>query len=317
MNHSIVLGSRRFLRPGKLLWLRALAWAIGFFLAMGVVVSLVQGVVFVLGALSNGTPLDQAMAQATPVVDFAASALAAVVSVALYVGLVRLCEDRLPVELAPRAALAEIPIGLGLGAAMMATTVFLLWAGGWVSVGSAPLRTVSKAIGLSLQSGVVEEVLFRLIVLRLLWRAFGPWPALALSAFLFGALHLANPNASWFAAICIAIEAGIMLAGFYILTGRLWVSIGVHAGWNFTQGWIFGAAVSGTNGFEGGPLTAQPTAGAPEILSGGGFGPEASLAGLLVGTAVGAATLWLAWKRNRFAAIDESEPAAFAETAEA
>ena len=90
-----------------------------------------------------------------------------------------------------------------------------------------------------------------------------------------------------------------MLAGFYILTGRVWAAIGVHAGWNFTQGWIYGAAVSGTSGFEGGPLDVEPVRGVSEIISGGGFGPEASFAGLLVGTSVGALTLWMAWKRGR------------------
>jgi membrane protease YdiL (CAAX protease family) len=41
------------------------------------------------------------------------------------------------------------------------------------------------------------------------------------------------------------VEAGLMLASFYLLTGRLWMSIGVHAAWNFTQGWLWGARVSG------------------------------------------------------------------------
>ncbi|MBV9884601.1 MAG: CPBP family intramembrane metalloprotease, partial [Sphingomonadaceae bacterium] len=132
---------------------------------------------------------------------------------------------------------------------------------------------------------------------------------LALSAFLFGALHLMNPNASWFAAMAIAVEAGVMLAAFYILTGRLWVSIGVHAGWNFTQGWVFGAAVSGTGGFAGGPMALDPVPGAPQWLSGGGFGPEASFAGLLVGTLVGVAMLVLAGRRGSFVPADADRPA--------
>src|SRR5207249_18128 len=149
-----------------------------------------------------------------------------------------------------------------------------------------------------IQSGVMEEITFRLIILRLIWRAFGLESALAVSAILFGVAHITNPNASWFAAIAIAIEAGVMLAGFYILTGRIWAAVGVHAGWNFTQGWIYSAAVSGTSGFEGGPLNVEPVHGVSEVISGGGFGPEASFAGLLVGTVVGALTLWLAWKRG-------------------
>jgi hypothetical protein len=77
------------------------------------------------------------------------------------------------------------------------------------------------------------------------------------------------------------------------------MSIGVHAGWNFTQGWVFGAAVSGFDLPESGPFSVQAMPHVPEFLSGGGFGPEASLAGLIVGTAVGGLTLWLAWQRGR------------------
>jgi membrane protease YdiL (CAAX protease family) len=36
-----------------------------------------------------------------------------------------------------------------------------------------------------------------------------------------------------FAVFCISLEAGVMLGAFYALTDRLWVSIGVHIGWNF------------------------------------------------------------------------------------
>ncbi|HJQ16227.1 MAG TPA: CPBP family intramembrane glutamic endopeptidase [Allosphingosinicella sp.] len=305
MANSIVLGSSGVLRPGALLWLRSLAWAAALFVGVVAAGALAAGLAHVVGGAFTRVPLEMATRQALPPVDFVATSLLGLGILAAYVGLVRLGERRLPSELDLNFLTRELPIGLALGAAMMAAAVLLLWAGGWVVVGRREVTGAWEAVGLSIQSGVGEEVVFRLVVLRLMWRAFGPWAALAFSAFVFGALHLTNPNSSWFAAICIMIEAGIMLAGFYILTGRLWVSIGVHAGWNFTQGWIFGAAVSGTSGFGGGPLSVEPLAGVPEILSGGGFGPEASLSGLFVGTAVGALTLWLAWQRGRFVADGE------------
>ena len=36
-----------------------------------------------------------------------------------------------------------------------------------------------------------------------------------------------------------------MLAAAYMLTRRLWGAIGLHAGWNMTQGGLFGVPVSG------------------------------------------------------------------------
>jgi membrane protease YdiL (CAAX protease family) len=295
------LGGTGVLAPGRLRWLRALGWCVAMFLLVVLAGSAAAALGYLALALAEHEPMSVAFTAAresrvVPFVLMAAAALAA------YVGLVRLAEKRRPDELAPRFALRELGLGLAAGAAMMAVTVLILWLGGWDRLSEAHPYAIWQAIGISVESGTFEEILFRLIILRLLWRAFGPWAALALSALLFGTLHLANPHASWFAAIAIAVEAGLMLAAFYILTGRLWMSMGVHAGWNFTQGWVFGAAVSGTSDFAGGPLMLQPAPGAPEALSGGGFGPEASLAGLAVGTAVGAALLYRAWQRGRFAA---------------
>ncbi|MCK5911515.1 MAG: CPBP family intramembrane metalloprotease, partial [Caulobacter sp.] len=162
-------------------------------------------------------------------------------------------------------------------------------------------------IAMAIESGVMEELLMRAIVLRLLMRAFGIWPALALQALLFGALHLANPNATLTAAVAIAIEAGLMLAGFYLLTGRLWMSIGVHAAWNFTQGWIWGASVSGIPVKESW-LVSTPKPGAPEFLSGGAFGPEASLPAMVVGTSVAVVVLWMAWRKGMFQARPDAAP---------
>ncbi|HMC90994.1 MAG TPA: CPBP family intramembrane glutamic endopeptidase [Allosphingosinicella sp.] len=302
---AVLLGHDRILAPGRWRWLRAFAWAVLLFAVMTVVFALASGIVIALLLLlthqRSGFVLPK---DPPPAILFAGLTIGTLAALALYLGLVRLGEKRTAPELAPRAALAELPLGLALGTAMMAVTVALMWSGGWVAISRQPVTAIWKAVAESIQSGILEELLFRLVVFRLLWRAFGIWAALALSALLFGALHLMNPNATPFAALCIAIEAGLMLAAFYILTGRLWVSIGVHAGWNFTQGWIFGAAVSGTSNFTGGPLAFRPLPGVSPILSGAGFGPEASLAGLAVGTAVGAFALHRAWKRGRFTPVD-------------
>jgi membrane protease YdiL (CAAX protease family) len=298
---NLVLGSDRVLAPGRFLWLRALGWGLALFVLILLAGTIAAVAVTFVGGLATGEHPLKLLSTATPIGQLSYVAMAAA-ALAAYPALVRFGERRRPAELALAPAAAELAIGLGIGAAMMAATILLLLVAGAVTLAPKPVTSIWNAVALGIQSGVVEELLFRLVVLRLLWRAFGPWPALALSALLFGLLHLANPNASLFAAVAIAIEAGIMLAAFYILTGRLWVSIGVHAGWNFTQGWVFGAAVSGFNDFAGGPLSLRPVAGTAQWLSGGAFGPEASFAGLLVGTAVGLATLRLAWRRGRFQA---------------
>jgi hypothetical protein len=156
-------------------------------------------------------------------------------------------------------------------------------------------------IAVAIVSGVVEEVLLRGIVFRLLTRAFNVWWALGLSSLLFGLLHLGNDNATLFSALAIALEAGVLLAAFYLWTGRLWASIGAHAAWNFTQGYIFGAPVSGIDTGDG-VLDAIPDAGDPVLFTGGAFGPEAALAAVLVVTAAGVLIVWDARRRARAAA---------------
>ncbi len=275
----VELGSSGVLEPGRWLWARALAWMAALFLAVSLVTALPA---IGLLAIAEGFPASlRPFAKALLVIAGAA------VAVVTYWAMVRQGERRRPAELSTEGLWRELGTGLAIGLGLMLAVVGAMGAAGWVEVSPRTPAAIWRALALTVQSGVVEEVLFRLVVLRLAWRAFGLPVALTLSAALFGAAHLTNTNAGPFAALCIALEAGVMLAAFYILTGRVWMAAGVHAGWNFTQGWLLGATVSGTEGFAGGPLVTRPAAGVPDWLSGGAFGPEASLAALVLCTAVG------------------------------
>lgn len=157
---------------------------------------------------------------------------------------------------------------------------------------------------MALSSGFLEELATRAILFRLVMRAFGVWPALVLSAALFGAGHLFNPNATAVAAIAIALEAGISLAALYLATGNLWAPIGFHVAWNFVQAYVFGAHVSGID-MGRGLWTSTVSPGAPEWLSGGAFGPEASAPAMIAGLAVGAAALFVAYRQGRMRALPD------------
>ncbi|SFK58943.1 CPBP family intramembrane glutamic endopeptidase [Caulobacter sp. UNC279MFTsu5.1] len=284
------LGSRRFLHPGPLRWLRALGWGALLFGAF----------VVVYAAASN---IGERAAPLSLVLVVVLSAL----GLALYAGVVRLAEGRWPGELDLGRAAPELLIGLVVGAAMLTAVVAALAGFGLYDISGPRASSPLTMINIGVASGVFEELIFRAIVLRLLMRAFGIWPALALSAALFGALHLANPNATPVAAVAIAVEAGLMLASFYLLTGRLWMSIGAHAAWNFTQGWIWGARVSGFPVQESLYLSA-PKPGAPDWLSGGAFGPEASVPAMVIGTSVAVVVLYQAWRKGNFKARAELAP---------
>jgi membrane protease YdiL (CAAX protease family) len=289
----VVIGSAGVLAPGKWRWLRALAW----------LAALTVAIVLAYNAVAKATLWIFASGSPSTAMKLLAGIAGSVALVLLYWLAVRLGERRRVPELALRQAPVELLAGVALGAALMAAIVGVLWLFGWVTIVPRSVDAFALALRDSIRSGVLEEVVLRLVVFRLLWRAFGIWPALAGAALLFGVLHLANPDSGWFAAACLIAGEGIAI-GLYLITGRIWASIGMHAGWNFAQGWFFGAVVSGTTEIAGGPFALRPVPGIAEALSGGGFGPEASVAALLVSLAASAALLLRAWKLGRFVAAD-------------
>ncbi len=137
-----------------------------------------------------------------------------------------------------------------------------------------------------LWAGFAEELLMRGILFRWLEQFAGSWAALAISSLVFGLGHLGNPNATVFSSIAIAIEAGILLGAAYMFTRSLWLAMGLHAGWNVTQGYLWDVPVSG-NAMDG--LVDARLQG-PELLSGGAFGLEASIVAVVIVTTAG---LWL------------------------
>jgi membrane protease YdiL (CAAX protease family) len=85
-----------------------------------------------------------------------------------------------------------------------------------------------------------------------------------------------------------------MLAAAYMVTRRVWLAIGIHVSWNFTQSGIFGVAASGveSTGYLEGDLQGAP------ILSGGTFGPEASIVAVVVCLAAGLCMLRVAHQKG-------------------
>jgi len=162
--------------------------------------------------------------------------------------------------------------------------------------GFGALRVLAMPLVAAVGAGVIEELALRGLVFRLVEEALGTWWSLALSALLFGALHLGNPHATLASAAAIAFEAGILLAAAYLVTRRLWLPMGIHAAWNFVQGGVFGIPVSG--GESLGWLHSRLTG--PAWLSGGGFGAEATVAAFAACLCAGLVLLRRAYKDGRF-----------------
>lgn len=214
----------------------------------------------------------------------------------LYVGLVRLMEHRAAHELAP--APTQASVGIILGLALFSSVFGLLHVIGvarWHGV-SARFDVIPVLAG-SILAAVGEELSFRGGLFRLLEDSFGTTIALVASAAVFGLLHALNPGATVISTVSVALEAGVLLAAAYALTRNLWLPIGLHLGWNFTEGGIFGVSISGGAAAKG--LFSVSLVG-HTLLTGGQFGPEASVVAIVVCLAVAAVFLVLAVRRGRW-----------------
>jgi uncharacterized protein len=203
--------------------------------------------------------------------------------------------------------------GLVLGAFLMTGIFLSMSALGWVKViGTATTNTglgfVEAFLLRILFYAVVavnEELAFRGYQLKNLSEGFAGSRirlrgaiilAFLCSSSFFGILHLTSENSTAFSALTVFL-AGLLLALPYLLTGELGLSIGLHFTWNFLGGTVYGLPVSGAlqnTRF----LSIQQTG--PDLWTGGLFGPEAGLLGLiwaLIGC--GLTILWVKWLRKQ------------------
>ena len=203
-------------------------------------------------------------------------------------------------DLPAKGAARETAIGVGIGFGLMTLIVGVAAiAGSYRIVGWGTTDDLWYSLAsIALLPGFREELLFRGILFRWFEQFGGSWAALAITSALFGLAHIFNPNATWFSSIAIAVEAGVLLGGAYMLTRSLWMAIGLHAAWNFTQGALWDVPVSG--GDQQGLVTARLSG--PEILSGGAFGLEASIIALVIATVAGVALVVMAARRGRVVA---------------
>lgn len=129
------------------------------------------------------------------------------------------------------------------------------------------------------QSGT-EELLTRGWLLPNVYKRTNLAIAVAVSSSLFGLLHLANNNVTILSIVSI-ILSGFLMALYMLKTDNIWGVAGLHAAWNFTQGNIFGVAVSGQSAGAS-ILRFSVNSDAAEWISGGSFGTEGSLLACVV-----------------------------------
>lgn len=272
--------------PTPPLWLRILRYPLTRLVLLG-------GGVFLMMGINNGF---MEKLTASPSLAIAVTIAMATVTMAIYVGFTLFVERRPARDLSLPGMGREWAIGAVVGAGLYALCVAILIALGMYRIeGLNPWSYVVPAVAMALSSGIFEELLFRGVLFRSVEDLFGSWISLVVSSALFGVVHLANPQATLVGALYISIEAGLLLAAAYMLTRRLWLGIGFHMAWNYTQSAIFSGIVSGN---VAAPGLIRSNIKGPTVLTGGNFGLESSIIAFLLCTTTGVVLLVLAHRRG-------------------
>ncbi len=251
----------------------------------------------VVAVIAAAQPVIRKLFGAAGAVGAVGAVVLAMLVLGAYLAATKWIERRAATEFAMERALPELGGGLLGGFGLFAVVMAILWmVGVYHPAGWGTSQGLAKGLMLALVAGVLEEILFRGLLFRLSAKVVGTWGALLLTAALFGAAHAANRGATVSSSVAIALEAGILLGAAYAATGRLWVPIGLHMAWNFTEGSVFGMTLSGFRTDTG---LIRGSIEGPRILTGGEFGPEASIVAVVVCCVAAGYFLWRMVKDGR------------------
>ncbi|MBZ0186909.1 MAG: CPBP family intramembrane metalloprotease [Candidatus Obscuribacterales bacterium] len=183
--------------------------------------------------------------------------------------------------------LPNLVVGFVIGGFLVSAIiggVFLL--GGYQVSGLSLIDNLISVLVFFLIVGIFEEVVFRGYLFGLFEKSIGTVGGVVVASLLFGFAHMLNSVEGlgfWdqvLACLILSFESGLPLNIAFVLTRNLWLPIGIHWAWNFFEGPVYGAYVSG-HGLEQSIVDSTLKGGF--VLGGGPFGPESSLSGIVAG----------------------------------
>jgi len=203
-------------------------------------------------------------------------------------------EKRKLYELALDTFGKDLSIGILTGFGLISLCMLILYVLGYYEVsGINSLSSILLPLTLLISAALLEEVVFRGVIYRILEERFGTNIAL-FQALIFGLVHYANVNAT-ISSVWFVIMLGIVLSLMYTYTEKLWLPFFFHLSWNFAQT-VYGTTLSGDTNFNA--LLIGKFNG-PTFFVGSEFGIEDSFFSFLFITLLAIYLYWLCNKKGK------------------
>ncbi|MFD1603354.1 CPBP family intramembrane glutamic endopeptidase [Flavobacterium artemisiae] len=205
-------------------------------------------------------------------------------------------EKRAITEFSTNGLFKNVFSGISIGFILQSLIILIMYLNGNYSIITLnPVSYIIIPFIIMFTVAIIEEILVRGIILRIMEEKLGTYISLSFSSILFGVLHLANPHTTLISSLCIT-AAGFLMGAAFIYSRNLWFPIALHFAWNFTQSGIYGAITSGNE--QTGSLVNANIQG-PEIMTGGEFGPEGSIQATLLCFIAAGLLLMLCKRQNK------------------
>lgn len=182
-----------------------------------------------------------------------------------------------------RKSMSKMGLGLLIGVVLFSLSVIILTLSKQYEIsfnGFNGWALIEGAL-LFITVGCYEELFTRGIIQHLLGRRFNKWIALWGTSLIFSSMHFFNDSFTIISFLGI-VAAGVALGMSMYATNSITVAIGFHISWNWIQGYFYGISVSGTGLGENVSILNTSIIGHSELLTGGGFGAEASIVTVII-----------------------------------
>ena len=286
---SRIFYNRRGIRSG---W-RLLAWLgmflgglIAFFVLIRVL-AVILGMVLASSGKPGGNPFQSLDKEFQTLLELGGEGIAFLAAFLSAVFVANYMERRgarsLGLAFTPRW-LKDFGLGFGLGVLLLSLVVLTL-----TGLGFYHFRGFNEDAGRALMWGAIlflgflgvglfEEFAFRGYLLQNLMDGLGLPKGVVLSCMIFAGVHTSNPGENPLG-ILEVLCAGILLLVPVLRTRALWMAVGLHAAWDWSQNFLYNVPDSGQV-LPGGLLRTEIHG--PAWLTGGSAGPEGSVVALLV-----------------------------------